>query len=907
MITCNPIQSDCQAVPGKPPRVEVLPNAIPPELKRRKAWLLWRYAFDEKRGKWTKIPYHAKYTARKAKSNDPTTWSTFDAAYTGYEKNQDIDGIGFVPSPNEDIGGVDLDDCIDDTGNISPWAMEIVTLLNSYTEVSPSGHGLRIFLRGNLTGDRKRKGNIEAYDKKQYLTVTGHHVPSSPGGIEERQAQLESFEKKYLSDDKPPDEEIPKSGKSTLTDDEILEKARTANNGEKFSRLWDGDITGYDSKSEARSALLWLLAFWTIRDPEAMDRLFRKSGLYDSKWDERRGQDSLGHHEIMKAIEKQKVTYTSSQDDEGHDEGKKKESQVDILMRLAEQHVQDWFTDQYREAHARFKVGDHFEIWPILGRDFRDWLGGLYYSATGKGCGPDAMRTALATCSAKARFGGSGEHELHVRVAAHDNALWYDLADAGWRSVRITSDEWKIISDTPILFRRLRNTGPQVEPVRGGDIDDVFKLINLKDARARILFKAWLLAAVMPNIPHPAMLFYGPQGSAKTSAFRTVKAILDPGTKKTDTAPRVPSDLVKLLHNQWFSGFDNLSTLPAWVSDCFCRAVTGDGYSERLLYTNNDELVLTFRRVIAMNGINIVATRPDLLDRSILIGLERIDDSERLSEAEVEDRMRQLIPGILGGVLDMIVKILGVRLEIEKRVISLPRMADFALFGCALAEVMGIGAESFLDIYRENMGVQHQEVIDNNPIATSLIKFMEGRDEWIGSPGDLLSSLKTIGEQDFGIEQKSQMWPKASHALVRKINVLKTTLAAVGLIIEQKHTESSRLLRVARNSVRSVSTVSTASGQGLQHDATSDHTVSTVSNSVRINKYCQDSVSPKYNKSLKNDATDDNDAFIPLLPGVGDSIKPIDGKLVKFGVTKDGSTWAEYETPDGYVRTGAVE
>ncbi len=900
-------QSGSQAdsgIPTKPLRVEVLPLNIPDELKRRRQFLLWRYELD-KRGKWTKVPYHAKYTQRNAKSNDPTTWSSFEQAMEGYEKTPDIDGIGFVPSPDDDIVGIDLDHCIDDAGNKVPWALEIVKLMDSYTEITPSGHGLRIFTRGKKPSTKCKKGNIEVYESHHYLSVTGHHLPSTPLEIQERQAQLDTFMDIYFSDrkdDDTPPVEVYNIGKSHLTDEEILEKAPKATNGEKFSLLWSGDHAGHKSPSEARASLLWLVAFWSNRDPEVMDRLFRRSGLYDDKWDSRRGHETYGHREIMAAIANCKETYTPPKETEGSDEGKKKESQADILMKLAEEHVQDWFTDQYRDAHASFKVGDHSEVWPILGRDFKDWLGGLFYMATGKGCSPDAMRTALSTCSARARFGGSGEHDLNVRVAEHDGAVWYDLADHAWRSINITADGWTVISDSPILFRRLLNTGPQVEPVRGGDPDDIFKIINIRDERTRILFKAWLLAALMPNMPHPVMVLYGPQGSAKTSAFRTMKAILDPGIKKTDTAPRTPPDLVKLLNNQWLSGFDNLSGLPAWMSDAFCRAVTGDGYSERQLYTNNDEFVLTFKRPIALNGINVVATRPDLLDRCILIGLERIDDADRISEAEVEDRMRQLLPGILGGLLDLLVKVLGVRMKITEKAHLLPRMADFALFGCAMAEALGIGPDTFLDIYRENLGLQHQEVINSSTIATTLIEFMDGRDEWIGSPGDLLSSLKGIGEGQ-GIDQRATVWPKAGHALTKKLNTLQTNLAAVGIVVESKRTETARLLRIAKKSVRSVNSVRTASGQAPQHDASNSSVSGASGASVRINSKRQASVSHNSPKSLLNDANDANDAKYPILLGE-DMGKPVYGRRVEGGIF-NGTTWSEYETPDGaYIRTG---
>lgn len=856
----------------KPSRTEIAQVTIPLKLRGFRNWVLWRYKLDE-RGRWTKVPYHAKYSSRNARSNDSTTWSTYDVALSGYQNTSDIDGIGFVTSENNHIVGIDLDHCIEDTGEIEPWAQEIVDLLNSYAEISPSGHGLRIFVIGKIPGTRRRNGNIEAYDENHYLTVTGHHLPNTPTDIQDRQEQLNFFAEKYLAEDKKP-EQVNTPGQPCLADDEVLEKAK---NDKKFQKLFKGDWSDYPSQSEGDLAFADKTAFYTRKNPDQMDRLFRRSELMRPKWDEMHGNKTYGQMTIEKACLKCNETYKRSANPAELGDGEDgRKSQADILIKLAVENVQDFFVDQYRDPYARFKVGDHFEVWPIRDRGFKEWLSGLFYNYTGKGCNDEAMKTALSTCSAKARFDGGGEHELHVRVTEYEGALWYDLGDADWRSIRITADGWEIIRDTPILFRRLLNTGTQAEPVHGGNLDDIFHLVNIEDYNTQVLFKAWVLAAFIPNIPHPAVVIYGPQGSAKTSAFRAIKAILDPGKKLTDTVPGGLSDLVKRLYNQWFSGFDNLSTLPLWASDCFCRAITGDGYSERKLYTNNEEVILTFRRVIALNGINVVATRPDLLDRSILIGLERIEESCRLSEAEVDERMRQLLPGILGGALDLLVRVLKVREDVAQPIKALPRMADFALIGCALTDVIGLGSESFLEIYCENLEAQHQEVIENSPVAMALIKFMEDKTEWFGPPGDLLGELKTIGENDLGISEKSAVWPGAPNALTKKMNILKTNLAAIGISVEPIRKTIGRYLKVQKlPSLPSLSSQA-ASGADLRDDGKEKHTVITVrgtvigskprDNTVITTPNRHDSVIPNHQESLFNDGYDGNEGRSPT-PG----------------------------------------
>jgi hypothetical protein len=297
----------------KPGRVEVITMNIPQELKTPQL-VVWRYEF--KNGRWTKPPYDAKAPSRLASSTDQTTWATFEQAYEAYEKSLDLDGIGFVPSHNDFIVGIDLDHCIDDAGNIAPWAMEILILLNSYTEISPSGHGLRIFIKGKLPGKGRKKGNIEVYDKDRYLTVTGHHLPSAPLEINERQDQLDTFMKEYFPTDEKTSEDISTQGHSTLTDDEVIEKASTAKNGDNFKKLHAGDHSDHPSHSEADLSYCSLTAFWTNKDPEQMDRLYRNSGLYRNKWDEKHGEQTYGELTIRKAISLCKETYTPSLQEE---------------------------------------------------------------------------------------------------------------------------------------------------------------------------------------------------------------------------------------------------------------------------------------------------------------------------------------------------------------------------------------------------------------------------------------------------------------------------------------------------------------------------------------------------------------------------------------------------------------
>ncbi|MBX3027514.1 hypothetical protein KF840_21670 [bacterium] len=252
-------------------------------MRRHRAWVLWRPVLRD--AKVTKIPIDA-HTGDAASSTDPRTWSTFAAAIGAL---RDGVGLGFVFADLHDLGGADLDDCRDPvTGAIAPWALQLAQRLDSYTEVSPSGRGIKCFFAGKLTGKGRRRGHVELYSRGRFFCVTGRRVPGFPAEPQPRQAELEAIVAQLF----PPPAPRP-AGATAATvigdDAEILERARRARNGDRFARLWSGawQAAGYGSQSEADLALASMLSFWAGGDPARVDALFRQSGLCRPKWLER--------------------------------------------------------------------------------------------------------------------------------------------------------------------------------------------------------------------------------------------------------------------------------------------------------------------------------------------------------------------------------------------------------------------------------------------------------------------------------------------------------------------------------------------------------------------------------------------------------------------------------------------
>lgn len=288
-------------------------NTVPADLAERDRWVCWRER--ERDGKLTKVPVDP-HTGEFASSTDPDTWGTLsDARDCHRSSSVTTAGIGFVFTPEDTICGIDLDDARDpETGDPEPWAREIITTLDSFTEVSPSGTGYHIYLHGIVPDGGNRNGGVEIYDRGRFFTFTGDHVDTTPHTVEQRNDSLADIHAEYVADDTDRSATggdrdaaesgvTPPSGGVDLSDDVLLQKARDAENGDTFARLWQGDTAGYPSHSEADMALCCLLAFWTGGDRNRMDRLFRQSGLMRPKWEEDRGADTYGERTIQAALD----------------------------------------------------------------------------------------------------------------------------------------------------------------------------------------------------------------------------------------------------------------------------------------------------------------------------------------------------------------------------------------------------------------------------------------------------------------------------------------------------------------------------------------------------------------------------------------------------------------------------
>jgi len=305
--------------PPRPVPLSVRFNGIPEELRAKPQWMLWRYEFRDDH--WTKRPHTV--SGASASSTNPETWTTFEAVRAAYEAGE-WDGVGFAHLPDDNLVGLDWDHVCDPAnGALDDAALDEVVLLGTYAEYSPSGTGFRAYAHGVKPGFTCKRGGREMYDGRtregkpggRFMTITGHQLAGMPATIETRQAEIDDLYHRWFDTpadngtpgtppgSKTPTPPPPPSGK---TDDELMGIMFAAKNGAAIRQLWNGDTSAHGGDDSAADlALCSHLAFY-FYTPDAVDRMFRQSGLMRKKWDRKDYRERT----IRKAFEGRTSYYT---------------------------------------------------------------------------------------------------------------------------------------------------------------------------------------------------------------------------------------------------------------------------------------------------------------------------------------------------------------------------------------------------------------------------------------------------------------------------------------------------------------------------------------------------------------------------------------------------------------------
>ncbi len=454
----------------------------------------------------------------------------------------------------------------------------------------------------------------------------------------------------------------------------------------------------------------------------------------------------------------------------GRDQSRSSRSLSTELVALArEQYVVLRGTDAQTYAVAKANPGVAV---PLRGsRDgLRQQLAAAYFDQRGKAASAVSLADMLNVVEGDALR--AGPVPVDLRVAARDGVLYIDRGTPTAAAIRVSAAGWDVTRTPPVVFRRTALSASLPEPVRGGTLAGFRDLLNVNDAGFRLLI-GWLLAGFLPAIPHPILALLGQQGTAKTTALRLLLSLLDPSTAPVRTPPTDPAAWAVTAAHSWAVGLDNVSNLPGWLQDALCKAVTGDGIVRRALYSDNDVSVLAFRRVLALTSIDPGSLQGDVADRMLTVELEPIRKEQRRTDRAVHAAFEDLWAETLGGVLDLLARVLGVLPGVH--LAEHPRMADFA---CVLAALDQVTGWTTLTDYLRLSDETAYSVIEGDAFISAVLGLAEREVIWTGSARELLAVITP--------ERPPRGWPTTPQKVGGIIKRSTPALALAGVQVVER-------------------------------------------------------------------------------------------------------------------------
>jgi hypothetical protein len=766
------------------------------ELQQHNQWVVWKK--EERDGKLTKVPYQPKNPQFGAKSNDPTTWASYQQAMRVCNDGK-FTGIGYEFLRDQKITGIDLDHCIAPDGTLSNFAQEAITQFQSYTELSPSETGLHIFVRGVLPStlaptvidpafpDQK----IEMYDHTHFFTVSGKHYAGTPCTINDAQIALLDLHNRFKKQHKTETSTRPAvTAPTDLSDSDLLEKMFSSACGSDIRALWYGNI-GEKNKSDADYQLCYHLAFWTSKDQNRIKRMFNQSALAQrDKWEERDDYQERTTRAAIDACKRvydptQLAVYTPDTPAPSNGNGKhtntappeeKKETTLIRLMRIAND-ARPIRTPSHA-LYARVPVNGHYEIVSMSekGSGFRRWLVHRYKKEYGTAPNSDALSQTMSGVLADAEFEGQ-KAEVYTRIASHNGCIYLDIGDDTWQCVEISADGWRIIKESPVYFRRPNGMLPLPVPTSGGDLDDLREFTNTKEDKDFKLIIAWLLGIGHPTGPYAVLNLNGESGSAKSKVTTYLRNFIDPNEAPARNTPKDDREVAITAQNNMVFALDNLSSLPLWLSDILCRIATGSGYATRALYSDDAECVFHAKRPIIMNGISDgLITQGDLLSRTISVTLQPPNGYR--SEKEMDQLFKEKHPSMLGAWLDAVSTALRGHTSVQLD--RTPRLIDFAQWVTAAESALGWKKGSFLSVFMDNQENASSIVVESSPVAKAIVQFMKSNPKGFdGYVSGLHEELKK-----YEIYRDTKNAPKTANRLSGDLKRVAPSLRIQGINIQ---------------------------------------------------------------------------------------------------------------------------
>lgn len=463
-------------------------------------------------------------------------------------------------------------------------------------------------------------------------------------------------------------------------------------------------------------------------------------------------------------------------------------SVLDELVDLARSQCQ-LVHDADRNAVAIIPMPGRREVWRVNSSGFEAWLRAAYWRATEEGVPETTLKAALATIAA-AGINDGEEVEIHVRAAAGDGGYYLDLVDERWRAIHVTPSGWQLLDQPPVLFVRAAAMRPLPEPDRqGASLDQLWQHINIPP-EIRVLVLAWIIECFRPDTPFPVLELVGEQGSAKSTTQSVLRSLIDPNKVMLRGRPKTVEDVFVAAANNWLVSYENLSGLTAEQQDAFCTLATGGGFAARQLYTNGEEHVMETKRPVVLNGIVVVATRPDLIDRVIHVDMPVITAEARKDDADTSAAWERDHPRVFAALLDLFSVTLATLPSVM--LTKKQRMADYERLGEAMARALGYMPGEFQVYYAEMVRAGIDRALESNPVAQALDGFLQDViTPWQGTAAMLFERLERYSND-------RSAWPRSPKGLSDQLRRIAPAFRAKGIEITYLgHTRQGGQWRIA--------------------------------------------------------------------------------------------------------------
>ena len=457
-------------------------------------------------------------------------------------------------------------------------------------------------------------------------------------------------------------------------------------------------------------------------------------------------------------------------------------SQADLLVELVRSKG-ELCHDAYDETYTTIVEDGRRRTLRLRTRAARAWMDRQFFETFHKVPGGQAKADAIATLEGIALH-DRAVRAVHVRTSEYEGRIYIDLGDESREVVEVGPEGWRVLPFAPVCFYRPKGLLALPRPVAGGSADDLREFVNTtSDAHFRLVV-AWMLAALRPRGPYPILCLQGEHGSSKSTTTRFIRRLVDPNVLPVRSAPREIRDLAIAARSAHVLALDNLSGLPAWLSDALCQVSTGGGFATRTLCTDDEETLFDFVKPIVINGIDDVATRSDFADRCLIVTLAPIAKAKRRRERDLAVSFEAAAPRIFGAVLSAVSG--AIVCEPHVQLPELPRMADFATFVTAAEPALGWRPSEFLAAYTANQTDATAVALDADLVAQVVQRFMADRADWSGQAKDLLEDLRpTLSEH----ERDNKLWPKAPNVLSGKLRRAAPVLRELGIEVDLDSSE----------------------------------------------------------------------------------------------------------------------